>query len=76
MKKKGGKGLLFVWTRFYKGCIQEKCNFSFKMIQIQIVRKVSQKEILALNVTYQKKLWSQSKDYIKRQNNWHNYDPS
>jgi len=66
---------LFVWTRFYKSCIQEKCNFSFK-IQIQIVRKVSQKEILALNVTCQKKLWYQSKNYIKRQNNWHNYDPS
>lgn len=45
------------------------------MIKIQIVRRVSQKEILALNYTCQKKLWSQSKDYIREQNNWHNYDP-
>jgi len=29
------------------------------MIKIQIVRRVSQKEILALNCTCQKKLWCQ-----------------
>jgi hypothetical protein len=45
------------------------------MIEIQIVKIVSQMEILALNGSCQNKLWSQFKDYIKGQNNWHNYDP-
>ncbi len=40
----------------YKGCIQVKCNFLKRMIKIQIVRRVSQKEILALNCTCQKKI--------------------